>query len=550
MAPLRECMAVMSNELKLRRLQVELLEDLYQVGSTEQVALAQHLLSLCERAAGSPEGVVYWCREQELEPLAAVGSHAQMVLESKLTGLKEPLVEQAHARRSAAAGSSELLQQPCALALPMQESGVVLLARSRPYSVEERSLLSSLLGAATVLLEQARRQSLQSQTVVGMQAELQRSQAHAEVLREQLQAARSFSESLSEQQLKQEFVECLQHAVEHQAGVLCDGSEVVASWGLAMSPPGVRELVQRAGGRLLYIDDFSGSSFRPLLGTLRSAVCLPLDELELTLLLASERLDAFDELSRELLQSLAQLLALSVSRARLHQEVAQGRALLIQASKMAALGQLAAGVAHQLNTPLGVIRLNLEGVQMRSDRPQLVVKKVDRAMVAVTRMQEIIKRLLLYSRSDRSTQGCDLDQMVRSTLDLLEPLLSKERLILGCELGCGARCAGNPDELSQVVSNLLINAKQACPQGGEIQLRTWSERELAFLEVRDNGDGVAPELRERIFEPFFTTRPVDQGTGLGLAICRETLRRLGGELSYRDAPGGGACFRLSLPHQR
>ena len=221
-----------------------------------------------------------------------------------------------------------------------------------------------------------------------------------------------------------------------------------------------------------------------------------------------------------------------------------------QTEKLAAVGELAAGVAHEINTPLG----NILGYARLIDTgtvPEEVGRKVEIIIEQTRKCSAIVQGLLDYSRmSPSSISRVDLGAIARQVAGLLSVRAEKQRVSLDVATDPDTPWVqGDPRKLEQVAFNLLNNSLQAVAEGGAIQIKTAGtpDGRAAFLEMSDNGPGVPPELRCRIFDPFFTTKPVGQGTGLGLSICAGIITELDGIIAIEDRPGGGAVFRVTLP---
>jgi len=220
---------------------------------------------------------------------------------------------------------------------------------------------------------------------------------------------------------------------------------------------------------------------------------------------------------------------------------------LLQAEKMSAVGQLAGGVAHEINNPLGGI-LAFAQLMSREERSKDDLESLNLIIDAATRAKRIVESLLRFSRRPRQDERgeVDLAKVAEDALFLLNSQLRDGRVELSRSLE-PAHCVGNANQLGQIVVNLLVNAIQAIKNQGRLQIETGTSQGLVRLRVSDDGPGVPPELASRIFEPFFTTKPEGQGTGLGLSICYRIAEEHGGTIRHEQPPGGGASFVLEIP---
>lgn len=228
---------------------------------------------------------------------------------------------------------------------------------------------------------------------------------------------------------------------------------------------------------------------------------------------------------------------------------------LVQSSKMAAIGQLAGGVAHELNTPLSSILMGLDStLKCLPDRPERAVTRIERARSAVLQMKEIVSKLLFYSRDavDRY-EDTDLNTVIEDTLQLVGHQLRLDSIEVELDLQPVPLLVANSNQLQQVVTNLLMNARDAVLSTPEaprrVQVRTREQPDTVVVCVQDWGPGIDAELQQRIFDPFFTTKDVGSGTGLGLSISQQLIRAHRGELTVTSKPGDGATFRFWLPKE-
>jgi len=224
---------------------------------------------------------------------------------------------------------------------------------------------------------------------------------------------------------------------------------------------------------------------------------------------------------------------------------------LQQREKLSSIGLLAAGVAHEINTPLtGVSSYTqmLLGMLAETDPKHALLQKIRRQ---TDRATGIVNNLLNFSRTGTVTEFAEVDveRVLDDTLQLLEPQLRQSRVEVVREYAESLpRVYANAGKLQQIFTNLLLNARDAIPDGGQVTLRTASaDRDAVSVEVADNGIGIAPENVARIYDPFFTTKGVGRGTGLGLAVSYGIVQEHSGHIAVESAPGRGTTFRITLP---
>ena len=266
-------------------------------------------------------------------------------------------------------------------------------------------------------------------------------------------------------------------------------------------------------------------------------------------------------------------------------EDAQGQ--LLQSEKMASVGQLAAGVAHEINNPIGFVNSNLGSLKGQVEsllsvlsayeevenalkgQPDLlaslqqakiaadldflrddILDLINESLDGVQRVKKIVENLRDFSRVDASEwHHANLEQGLESTLNIVWNEVKYKAEVV-------REYAGLPDveciaaQINQVFMNLVANAVQAIPERGVITLRTGRGGDSVWVEIADDGVGIAPENLQRVFEPFFTTKPIGKGTGLGLSLAYGIVRQHGGHLTVSGEPGRGAIFRVTLPCTR
>ena len=229
---------------------------------------------------------------------------------------------------------------------------------------------------------------------------------------------------------------------------------------------------------------------------------------------------------------------------------------LSQADKLSSIGLLAAGVAHEVNTPLAVISsyTQMLSKQLQGD-PQKsgLLEKITRQTF---RASEIVNNLLNFSRTSGTEFGdVDINKVITDTLALLEHQFKTARIEVHSELTGGmSAIQGNPGRLQQVFLNLFLNAKDAMPGGGKLNVAT-SNGDIVSVRVSDTGSGIAPEHIQRIYDPFFTTKTApkegqNRGTGLGLSVTYGIIQEHAGKIRVESSPGAGTTFALDFPLSR
>lgn len=266
---------------------------------------------------------------------------------------------------------------------------------------------------------------------------------------------------------------------------------------------------------------------------------------------------------------------------------------LVQSEKMASLGQMVAGIAHEINTPLAYVNSGLQSAHTRLADLQALVgqsaalaeilqspdasspareqvlagwlelveaftltdavgelqTQLDDGRHGIEQISEIVRNLKDFSRLDRSRLGrFDLNDGVRATLKIANNVVKHHRV--DAQLGPLPQIQCSPSQINQVLLNLVSNAAQATPQGGLIEVRTYASATDVVVEVRDEGSGIPADVLPHIFDPFFTTKKVGEGTGLGLSIVHRIISEHGGRIEVDTEPGIGTCFKVSLPQEQ
>jgi signal transduction histidine kinase len=245
-------------------------------------------------------------------------------------------------------------------------------------------------------------------------------------------------------------------------------------------------------------------------------------------------------------------------------EMVSLRVRLLTSARLAAVGELAAGLAHEINNPLAYIGANLRalrqywtdlGAAWRDDAPKPAMAEVfdegaamlDDSLEGVERTAAIVRDVRVFSRGGgEPRERCHPNELLERALRVAAPQLGS-RIRVERDLTEVGEIDAAPRELERVFLNVIVNAAQAIAGDGTIRLRTARRDGAVEVTIADDGPGIAPRHLDRIFDPFFTTKPVGEGTGLGLSISHEIVRRHGGSIDVSSEPGRGAEFRIRLP---
>jgi len=236
---------------------------------------------------------------------------------------------------------------------------------------------------------------------------------------------------------------------------------------------------------------------------------------------------------------------------RMRRELEETHKQLVQAEKIASLGRLAAGVAHEINNPLAGVLIYADVLMKELKGNEKWRKDLEEIISQTLRCKQIVARLLEFSRQSLDERVLfDINEIIGHCVELLQhqSLFHNVEIIQNLESDL-PQILGNPGELEQVFSNLMLNATDAMEGKGRITISSASELETkqVVLGFTDTGPGISPEVREKIFEPFFTTKPVGVGTGLGLSVVYGVIQRHGGSIEVETPPDGGATFTIRLP---
>ncbi len=223
---------------------------------------------------------------------------------------------------------------------------------------------------------------------------------------------------------------------------------------------------------------------------------------------------------------------------------------LLQSEKLASLGQLSAGIAHELNNPLATVLLLSDLLRKENTLTEETRKDVEIIVSETKRCQGIVSSLLDFARQHQvDAQEIDLNQLIRQVVETESRHARYEGVKVILELDPDLpQIQADPDQIQAVIINLVSNAVDAMPDGGYITIRTWQESAgQIILEIQDEGRGISSEDQAKLFTPFYTTKPVGEGTGLGLSIVYGIVKMHRGKINLRSQPGEGTVFTVKLP---
>jgi signal transduction histidine kinase len=252
---------------------------------------------------------------------------------------------------------------------------------------------------------------------------------------------------------------------------------------------------------------------------------------------------------RHLVDTIARQISLFVEQKETEEEKELLQEQLRHADRLATIGKLAAGVAHELNEPLGSILGFAQLAKKAAGMPKRADQDLDRIVSASLHAREVIRKLMLFARQmpPRRTR-LNLNQVVKEGLYLFEARCARQGIELALSLAPGLPdIHADATQLTQVMTNLVVNAIQAMPRGGKLSVATRADRDTVILGVEDTGEGMSPEVKKQVFMPFFTTKEADHGTGLGLAVVHGIVTAHRGTIQVDSQVGRGTRFEIRLP---
>lgn len=258
---------------------------------------------------------------------------------------------------------------------------------------------------------------------------------------------------------------------------------------------------------------------------------------------------AFLPEEKNMLKAVAQELSLFIERAAIEEDKQKLQIQLQHKERLAFVGELSAGIAHELNEPLGRILGFAQLIKKAGKLNEQQSEDIERIVKASLYTREIIKKLMIFSRQmPQQLTKVDLNTVVNNILYFIDVRFQSRGITIEKQLDENLPAIKADEvQISQVLVNLITNAVHAMPAGGKITVKTGRKAREVSLAVKDTGTGMTPDVKSRIFEPFFTTKPVGQGTGLGLSVVQGIIDAHNGKVVVHSTPGKGSKFEILLP---
>jgi two-component system, NtrC family, sensor kinase len=263
------------------------------------------------------------------------------------------------------------------------------------------------------------------------------------------------------------------------------------------------------------------------------------------------QLDSFPFLKEEehLIEIIAQELTIVLEKKQAEKESKKLEMQLLHADRLATLGQLSAGIAHEINEPLAGILGLAQLMEKNSSLDKEANVDLENIVSASLHAREVVKKLMLFARQMPSSQArINLNDSVRNAIFFLESRCRKNMITIFLDLAKDLPdIMADSSQIHQVLINLVVNALQAMPTGGKITLKTTFNKENVFLECIDTGTGMSKNVKSQIFNPFFTTKKVNEGTGLGLSVVHGIIYSHRGSIKVKSKPNAGTTFKITFP---
>lgn len=283
------------------------------------------------------------------------------------------------------------------------------------------------------------------------------------------------------------------------------------------------------------------------------------DKLICRLFLGHKRMRHNSEIQNDFLMSLHNSIQDLIEKAYIQQELENQKKMMLHNAKLASIGELAAGVGHEINNPLAIIKGYLENLEMFVESPQTESKEradksIQKIKKSIDRISNIVQSLRNFSRADSDDVfETNLVSIIEESIGMVSEIFKKEGIDLKFDIdllgpSSSARIIGNEGRIVQVFMNLLTNARDATAgkEDRKIHLRLWEGSDYYYTSVFDNGTGIPEEIKERIFDPFFTTKDINAGTGIGLSLVHTIVKEHKGDITVSNLPEGGCKFLLSF----
>ena len=257
----------------------------------------------------------------------------------------------------------------------------------------------------------------------------------------------------------------------------------------------------------------------------------------------------YSTLEIKLMESAARKVSFIIARKETDEKKQSLKEQLRHADRLATIGQLAAGMAHELNNPLGDILGFAQLASNYPDLPEPVYQDLVKIVKSTLYAREVIKKVLLFSRQTQPREAkTNLNKLIEDWVDFIEFRCAQNDIEIVLEMDQNLpSVSGDPAQLNQVLINLVVNAIHAMPAGGLLTIKTKEEPKTISMVVQDTGMGIEDDIKDKIFLPFFTTKEVDQGTGLGLSVVYGIIKEHGGTVTVDSRAGVGSTFEIKLP---
>lgn len=489
--------------------------------------------------------VVFLATEEGLLPFAYQSPDSAKLEGAPLTGLTEPLAHvcwresRPFFRRRRNWPPRLLEREKSVICVPIPGYGVLYLGREsyafQPSDMDTLTIIGRQLSLSIQLVLERLRQAQRFTFISDERRRLERWLHRLEGL---MDTSHSLYLATDEEEVYRKLGEALQDLIPHRAFAVAGDGEQALRYSSSPSDWDGEALASLVRRMKTIPKSIFNERLHLALGE-ASILAVPIPRHRIALVLADTGPSLYTAEQKNLLEMIASIAASALDRLRLQEEY-------LVASKSAAIGQFAAGVSHELNTPLGVVQLQLERASMLLEKsPNKAQELLSVAETELERAQHMISTLLYYSTSYAvNREVVELKSMLERVVEELEltyVVFEFEEINL--------RFNGFPLDLEQMFRQLLDNARDAVAQRTDpkISLRAGRSESEIFVEVHDNGEGLSKEVAEKAMDPFFTTKPVGRGVGLGLTVASQVARLHGGRLDLLRSPLGGVNARVSMP---